>query len=184
MLEGCGVALMPGVHSQVLGLRLCKVNSQELWTYTLFLKVVSKTTTITTTNQRHQPIPLCNRDGHVFSWDMAVLSGFSPFLGHFSRSSRSSGVERQWVAQFIGLCRHRHCSLMVASETTTTTLRSQFWLKSSITRSFRRFGCCRCEPLCSRHTILPRLCASVLSADPECLIWKSAVSHCCRSRQR
>ena len=49
MLEGWGVALTPGVHSQVLGRRMCIINPQELWTYTLFLKVVSKTTTTTRT---------------------------------------------------------------------------------------------------------------------------------------
>ena len=49
MFEGWELALTPGVHSQVLGRRLCIINSQELWTYTLFLKVVTKQTTTTAT---------------------------------------------------------------------------------------------------------------------------------------
>ena len=46
-LEHSQVLQHRGVHSQVLGRRMCIINSQELWTYTLFLKVVSKTTTTT-----------------------------------------------------------------------------------------------------------------------------------------
>ena len=57
MLEGWELALTPGVHSQVSGRQLCIINSQELWTYTLFLNVVSKTTTTTTTTPPQQQLP-------------------------------------------------------------------------------------------------------------------------------
>ena len=52
MLQGWELALTLGVHSQVLGCRMCIINPQELWTYTLFLKVVSKTT-----HNRHHNTP-------------------------------------------------------------------------------------------------------------------------------
>ena len=48
---------------------------------------------------------------------------------------------------------------------------SPFWLKSSITRSFRRLGWFCCEPLCSRHTQFFQGC---LKADPG---WHFVVFH-------
>ena len=58
-LKGLGVVLTPGVHSQVLGLRLCIINSHELWTYTLFLNVVTNNH-----NNTQQPTTTHNNTQH------------------------------------------------------------------------------------------------------------------------
>ena len=61
--RGLGVALTPGVHSQVLGLRFCINNPKRLWTYTSCLKESTKTTTTATTP--HHGWPVCRTGGRV-----------------------------------------------------------------------------------------------------------------------
>ena len=58
-VRGLGVALTPGVHSQVLGHLLCIINSQGLWIYTLFLNVV-------------------NNNNNNIIWGGSVLTGEEP----------------------------------------------------------------------------------------------------------